>query len=242
MVPNLTSVPDTDEGAVAQNLRQAAASGRLIENPDGTLQLPGDRSLDLDFIRVGDNPNCRFLKKFLFRRAYAEAVVPAGCQACFKIKVAPKTLRELVAAWRVAQRIECSSKWGIDLDNPLSQDIYAGYFYLTSLPEARALFKVVREAFDAEPKLGPDVRTFIKRGCSVYEAIVGPSDQWQYTPEMVQIEARLKARFRTKPRRTVPNSAVLARWIDLAFRIGDDTYLDFTDGKRLRPKTLTYEP
>jgi hypothetical protein len=234
MVPSQTSVPDPDESAVGQNLRQAVASGRLIENPDGTLQLPGDRSLDLDFIRVGDNPNCRFLKKFLFRQAYAEAVVPAGCQACFKIKVAPKTLRELVAAWRVAQ--------GIDLDNPLSQDIYAGYFYLTSLTEARALYKVLREAFAAEPKLGPDVRTFIKRGCSVYEATVGPSDQWQCTPEMVQIEARLKARFRTKPRRTVPNSAVLARWIDLAFRIGDDSYLDFTDGKRLRPKTLTYEP
>jgi hypothetical protein len=242
MVPSLTSVPDIDENAVAQNMRQAVASGRLIENPDGTLQLPGDRSFDFDFIRVGDNPNCRFLKKFLFRQAYAETVVPAGCQACFKIKVVPKTLRALVAAWRVAQGIEFSSKWGIDLDNPLSQDIYAGYFYLTNLTEARALYKVVREAFDTEPKLGSDVRTFIKRGCSVYEAIVGPSDQWQYTPEMAQIEARLKARFRTEPRRTVPNNAVLARWIDLAFRIGDDTYLDFTDGKLLRPKTLTYEP
>jgi hypothetical protein len=236
------SAPKIDAETVAQNLRQAVASGRLIESPDGTLQLPGDRSLDFDCIRVGDNPNCRFFKKFLFRQAYAETVVPASCQACFKIKVAPKTLRELVAAWQIAQGVEFSSKWGIDLNNQLSQDIYAGYFYLTSLADARELYKFVRTAFDAEPKLGPNVRMFIKRGCSVYEATVGPSDRWQHTPEMVQLEAHLKTRFHTKRRRLAPNGAILARWIDLAFRIGDDTYLDFTDGKRLRPKTLTYEP
>jgi hypothetical protein len=227
---------------VAENLRQAVAFGRVIENPDGTFQLPGGRSVEFDVIRVGENPDCHFLKKFLFRQAYAEAAVPAGCQACFKVKVSPKNLRELVAAWQIAKAFECSSKWGIDLDNPLSQDIYAGYFYVSSLAEARTLYKLVRDAFDADPKLGSGVRMVIKRGCSIYEVTGGPSDQWQYTPEMVELEAYLKARFRAKQRQPNSNSVILARWIDLAFRIGDDTYLDFTQGKRLRPTTLTYEP
>jgi hypothetical protein len=90
--------------------------------------------------------------------------------------------------------------------------------------------------------LGSGVRMVIKRGCSIYEVTGGPSDQWQYTPEMVELEAYLKARFRAKQRQPNSNSVILARWIDLAFRIGDDTYLDFTQGKRLRPTTLTYEP
>jgi hypothetical protein len=34
---------------------------------------------------------------------------------------------------------------------------------------------------------------------------------------------------------------VVAQWIETAFRIGDDTYLDFTGGKPLRKKTMTYD-
>lgn len=31
-------------------------------------------------------------------------------------------------------------------------------------------------------------------------------------------------------------------WIDLTFRLGDDTDLDFTGGRRLRPAILTHTP
>ena len=34
----------------------------------------------------------------------------------------------------------------------------------------------------------------------------------------------------------------MAHWIDTAFRIGDDTYLDFTNGRRLKPKMVSYDP
>jgi hypothetical protein len=228
---------------VGENLRKAIESGRLIQHLDGTFQFPGDRSVDRNYVRVGSNLDCHFLKRFLFKQAFGEAAIAPACHACYKIKVAPKTLRELVAAWQIAKTLECRSKWGIDLDNALSQDIYAGYFYVTSLEEARVLYKVVRSAFDADPKLGHGVSMRIKRGCSEYEAKIGPSDQWSYTPEMVELEAYLKARFREKsPRPPLPNSVMLGRWIELAYRIGDDTYLDFTKGVRLRPKSITYDP
>jgi hypothetical protein len=167
--------------------------------------------------------------------------VPHGCRACYKVKVAPRTLRELVAAWQIGQRIECRSKWGIDFYNPHSQDVYAGYFYTTGLEGARAVCKVVREAFDAEPKIGADIPMTIKSGCSEYEAAVGPSDRYEFTPEMAELEAYLKCRFHDRKRVDQGNIA-LAYWIDTAFRMGDDTYLDFTGGKRLRPATVTYDP
>jgi hypothetical protein len=81
----------------------------------------------------------------------------------------------------------------------------------------------------------------IKRGCSEYEAALGPSDQFEFKPEMAELEAYLRARFRN-PNYVDQLNVALAYWIDLAFRMGDDTYLDFTDGKRLRPKTVTYAP
>jgi len=227
---------------VRENLQAAIDAGRLIEGEGGRLSLPHRRGASR-WIFVPNRPYlpCGFLTKVLFETAYAETAVPHGCSACYKIKVKANTLRELVAAWQVAKTIDCLSKWGVDLENPHSQDIYAGYFYPGDLAAARALYRIVRAAIDAEPKLGPAVKMTIKRGCSQFEAAVGPSDSYSFTPEMAELEALLQARF-DGPAISETTMPQLSQWIDLAFRMGDDTYLDFTGGKRLRPATLTYEP
>ena len=229
--------------SVGENLHRAIESGRLIENEDGTLQLADNPKQNVDWVYVSHGPplDCGFLMGFMFRHAYAEAAVPDGCSACYKVKVVLRTLRELVAAWELAKGIQCLSKWGTDLNNAYSQNIYAGYFYVSGLDAARALFKVVREALDRDPKLGPDIPITIKRGCSEYEAKLGPSHQYEFTPEMAEIESHLKSRFRER-KGVHHGSMVAAHWIETAFRIGDDTYLDFTGGKRLRKKTMTYDP
>ncbi|MEO7690485.1 MAG: hypothetical protein ABIS51_14475 [Sphingomonas sp.] len=227
---------------VQENLQAAIDAGKLVEGADGRLSLPRGRG-GSRWIFVPNRPYlpCGFLTKALFEAAYAESAVPHGCSACYKIKVKATTLRELVAAWQVAKSIDCLSKWGVDLENPHSQDVYAGYFYPGDLDAARVLYKLVREAIDANPKLGPGVRMTIKRGCSQFEAAVGPSDSYTFAPEMAEIEALLRARF-DAPAISETTMPQLSAWIDLAFRMGDDTYLDFTGGKRLRPATLTYEP
>lgn len=231
--------------SVADHIARAIETGDLLENDDGTLQLARAQSQPRLWFAVRNGPplGCKFLKFFLFAHAYGQSAVPYGCRECYKVKVAPRTLRELVAAWQIGERIACRSKWGIDFYNPYTQtqNIYAGYFYTSGLEAARVLFKVVREAFDHDPKLGPDIAMSIKRGCSEYEAKVGPSDRYEFSPEMAELEAYLKSRFRERPAEKKGNLP-LAHWIDFAFRMGDDTYRDFTGGKRLRAKTVAYEP
>jgi hypothetical protein len=80
----------------------------------------------------------------------------------------------------------------------------------------------------------------IKRGCSEYEAKLGPSDRYTFAPEMEELEAYLKSRFRER-RADYHPSLIVAHWIETAFRIGDNTYLDFTSGQRLREPTVTYD-
>ena len=229
--------------SVGENLRRSIASGRLIEKEHGALELARDPKQGVSWMHVNNGPplGCGFLMDFMFHYAYAESAVPYGCSACYKVKVVTRTLRELVAAWQIAKGIQCRSKWGTDLNNAYSQNIYAGYFYVAGLDAARALFKVVRQAFSDNPKLGPDIAMTIKRGCSEYEAKLGPSDRYAFTPEMAELEAYLKTRFRER-KADYHASMVAAHWIETAFRIGDDTYLDFTGGKRLREKTMTYDP
>ncbi len=229
--------------SVRENLRRAIEAGRLNENQDGTLELAGNPRQDRNWMTVNNGPplGCGFLMYFMFHHAYAESAVPDGCSVCYKIKVVLGTLRELVAAWEIGKKIQCRSKWGTDLNNAYSQNVYAGYFYVSGLDAARALFKVVREAIDNDSKLGPDIAMTIKRGCSEYEGSLGPSDRYTFAPEMAELETHLKTRFREGKRDYQP-SLVAAYWIETAYRIGDDTYLDFTGGKRLREKTMTYDP
>jgi len=245
----MTKTPDEilqlqfDATSVGENLRRAVESGRLIADKDGTFAPAGDPEQRINWMHVDHGPSlgCDFLMHFMFDHAYAKAAVPSGCSACYKVKVVFRTLRELVAGWEIGKRIKCKSKWGTDLNNPYSQNIYAAYFYVSGLDAARTLFKEVREAFTKDPKLGPAIAITIKRGCSEYEAKLGPSDRYTFTPEMVELEAHLKTRFRGR-KGDYQASLMAAYWIETAFRIGDDTYLDFTGGKRLREKTMTYDP
>jgi hypothetical protein len=231
------------ETSVGENLKHAVESGKLIEDKDGTFEPAGNSGQVHNWMFVDNGPplGCGFLMHFMFDHAYAKSAVPDGCSACYKVKVVVRTLRELVAAWGIGKRVQCRSKWGTDLNNPYSQNVYAGYFYVSGLDAARELFKVLRETIDRHPKLGPEIVITIKRGCSEYEAELGPSDQYSFTPEMAELEAYLKTRVRQRKTDYQP-SLVAAHWIETAFRLGDDTYLDFTGGQRLREKTMTYSP
>lgn len=245
----MTKTPDEllnlrfGEATVGDNLRRAIETGKLIESEVGLFERADERQKAINWMAVDNGPpmGCGFLMHFAFAHAYAEAAVPSGCSACYKVKVMPTTLRQLVAAWDIAKHIQYRSKWGTDLNNPYSQNIYAGYFYVNGLDAARALFKVARQALDQHPKLGRDVPMVIKRGCSEYEGKLGPSDRYTFRPEMAELEAYLKTRFRER-KATYQPSMIVAHWIETAFRIGDDTYLDFTGGIPLRERTLTYDP
>jgi hypothetical protein len=229
--------------SVADNLRHAVENGKLIEDADGTCRLTNEHSErgNWAWVENGSPMDCKFLMKFLFLQAYNKSAVPQGCSVCYKVKVLPRTLRELVAAWGAAKGIACNSKWGVDLDNSYSQDIYAGYFFTSGLDMARMIYKLAREAFNGDPKIGPNIAMTIKRGCSDYEAALGPSDRYEFAPELAELEALLKTKFR-KTERIGPPPVPMAHWIDTAFRIGDDSYLDFTGGGRLRPKMVSYDP
>lgn len=240
--PKDTLALKTGSTTAGENLRRAIESGAVIEHEGGKLELAKPRSQSKSWVMVNNNPPlpCAFLIDFLFPHVYARTAVPHGCSACYKVKVLPRTLRELVAAWQIAKGIACRSKWGTDLDNPYSPNVYAGYFYVDSVDMARAVAKVAREAFARDDKIGADIPMTIKRGCSEYEALLGPSDRYKFTPEMAEMEKSLKARFQWPSKGTFDRYRVLAHWIDVAFRTGDETYLDFTAGRRRRANMVAY--
>ena len=232
---------------IGENLEAAIAAGRVIRRADGKLTLRPSRpavgfSNDKPFGR-----DCRFLKHFMFEHVYGRACVPIGCAACYKVKVEAQTMRQLMAVKKLAEGFDCRAKSAPEVDSPENQSLYASYFYLTGLDQAREVYKEVRAKVDADPALGPTVKVIIKRGCTNYEHACGPSDRYTFDPRLKDIEAHFRDGYLQPepapvPARKYRDAATLLEIARVAYRIGDDTYKDFTGGKEVFPATVSYDP
>ncbi len=240
------SMPRFGGRTVEENLARAVATGKLVPH-EGGWSLPA-QAMSSPYLPVkwALPLECHFLNDFLFTHAYARSAVPFGCRNCFKVKIVPKTFRGLIALRTLLEAAPYHSKCGVDFHNPHSRDIYAGFLYLDGLAAAREAWQQMRPLVDAEPALGAATAMSIKRGCSNYEAACGPSDKWTFDDGAAEREAALKARFYSPPR-PPPNYRVLRAakmvgWMQIAYSIGDDTYLDFTGGRPLHPSMVAYPP
>jgi hypothetical protein len=249
------SIPDDDRilsieiggKTVGENLETAIAAGNVIRRPDGKFELagfPDDPYLHND----GEfTPNCPFLNRFMFTHIYGGKAVPIGCRDCYKVKVTSTTLRQTMAVKEIADGFSCLAKSGAEVDNQENQSRYATYFYLLGLDKARAVYRRLRGQLDADPKLGPAVSMVIKRGCTNYEHACGPSDRYTFDPRLADVEEYFWHRFVRKRSKRIfgkkqTDAVKLMRMVRTAYRIGDDTYKDFTGGKDLFRPTVTYDP
>ncbi len=250
---------------IGANLDLAIARGSVRRDADGRLRLAqGGRSAARDdheleevaaveagasylYRRGAVRLPCTFLNPFLFRQAYAQGAVPFGCRDCFKVKIDTKTLRALVAAQSLAETTVLASKSGAQVDNPNNDSVYTTYIYAKGVDQAREAYKTLRPQVDAHEHLGPSVSMVIKRGCTNYERKCGPSDRYTFDPGLEAAESYLAGRFVTeKPARRQSREALdamrMLRLAQIAYRIGDPTYKDFTGGKPLYAPTVNYAP
>ncbi|KJV09769.1 hypothetical protein VZ95_09355 [Elstera litoralis] len=232
---------------VADSLQEAVAAGALRAQEDGTWLRPDIDGTPSNWVREHRDAsrNCRFYMGVMFTHVYRKRQVPTGCATCFKVKVVPRTLRELVALRDVSHALPYTYKCGLDAGSAYTSGLYGGYFYRHGLDAARAAYGTIRAAVDQHPKLGSDVSVFIKRGCTEYEVHCGPSDHFTFAPDQAELEAAVFTHVRLEPSK--PNNRVrvqqtLTHWIKEAYRLGDDSYLDFTGGVRLYPAAVRYAP
>ena len=151
-----------------------------------------------------------------------------------------------MALLQLQEEMECASKCCVDVDRPESQNLYVGYFYCIGLDRARDVYQIVREQLNNEPILGTDIPMSIKRGCTNFELRLGPSDKYEFRDELPELEAYLESIYK-RPSRANSDSKrqkqmTIMNWIQVAYRVGDDTYLELTRGRRLYPKMVEYDP
>lgn len=228
--------------SIGANLAKAVAGGAVVAHDDGTWSLTGLPVMPENWrfsSHILPFP-CYKLMGFLFRVAYGRNAVPHGCRTCFKVQVKPRSLRELHAAYAVAGTLPYPFKAGVALGGRYHSGPYSTLFYFTSLEQARQAYTDIA---DLMGQALPGVPLTIKRGCTEYEIFCGPSDKFTFAADLPEIEADLLSRLRPiskKYRPSIPDQTVFMRWVQAAYQIGDETYREYTDKKRLYPESVTY--
>lgn len=168
-------------------------------------------------------------------------IIPPRCLECWKTVVSPRTFHELMLLEELQIKMDKASKCGIELRDYTPKH-YGGYFYNCSLDDGRKTYKEVRDAVDE--MISPEVSVILKRGCTEYEFLKGPSPYWHMTEKeekMVQeIEAFVNVPRSNAPQPDLVKNHVKGTWFIWAHSNGDFTYMDYNGGKKLWPDYVKY--
>jgi len=170
-------------------------------------------------------------------------IIHPRCLECWKVVATPRTFHELMQLEELQRKLKFDSKCGIELRD-YTPKFYGGYFYTNSLDAGRARWREVKDAVSEyiSPEVGNGV--ILKRGCTEYEMVHGPSVAWTVSPKQEKLLEIIES-FVDVKRGHGEQSLMLQRnvhlkWLLWAHSIGDMTYVDYNGGQKLFPDYVKY--
>lgn len=172
-------------------------------------------------------------------------IIHPRCIECWKTVVTPRTFHELLQLEKLEWELPFAAKCGMELRD-YTPKFYGGYFYSDSIDEGIETTKIVRDAVAERisPEVAKDV--ILKRGCTEYEMIKGPSPFWHVTKDEEEFIKHFEAYVEVTRGGLVPQAeflkkAIRLRWALWAHMNGDMTYTDYNGGKQLFPDYVRYD-
>jgi len=170
-------------------------------------------------------------------------IIHPRCLQCWKVVVTPHNLIQLFELEQIQLEMNVPCKCGIELRD-YTPKFYGGYFYNHSLDEGRERYEQVRKAVDTQMTDGKNVDVILKRGCTEYEMIKGPSHLWHTTAEeeaMIELcDAFIESPRSNGDQSRMVKNHVKLRWFLWAHMNGDMTYKELNDGKSIFPDYVKY--
>ena len=201
-------------------------------------------------IEPSPGARCPYFHQQLFSvispRTPAGKFVPRFCQECWKIVIRPTSLEQLFILEGLLVQIGWPSKCGIEMRSytPLSKYLYGGYIYNRSREEGLDRLGMIREHISNIKDLD-GVKCILKRACTEMELAFPDSSKWEVTDEQNRVENILDWMIVYDIKTPMPASHIIdkvhMKWVEWAAQHGDETYLKYTDGKRLYPEAVRYE-
>jgi hypothetical protein len=174
----------------------------------------------------------------------AFGIIPPRCMECWKTVVTPKSFDELLT-WKKVQEEEMDlpAKCGIELRDYTAKH-YGAYHYANSFEEGREQYEVVKEL--AKKYLSDETAegVILKRACTEFEMIKGPSSNWFLTDEDEEmlnlIETFVTYPNVVKPQPVFHKPNIMIKWVLFAHSNNDMSYVKHNGGKVLFPGYMKY--
>ncbi len=170
-------------------------------------------------------------------------IIPPRCLSCWKVTVTPNTFKQLMQLEVLQKNLDVPAKCGIELRD-YTPKFYGGYFYTHSLDEGRERYEQVRKAVDQEIEGGKDISVILKRGCTEYEMVKGPSPFWHNTRDEEEflelVDAFVEVPRGNNKQSSLVKTNVRLKWALWAHANGDFSYKELNNGESLFPDYVKY--
>lgn len=218
--------------------------GRHISPEDGKIHK--NRAIDTGggWIYVNPNPEMLCMEYQLLVKAFG--FIPQRCLECYKVVVMPRSFHELMLLLELEENVsrENSKVWckcGIEQRDFVPRN-YGGYFYCKGLEVGKSRYKTVRKLIDEN--ISPGTNVILKRYCTEFELMFGPSDRYQQPEGAKETEKRYwdNADVAASALKQPPwvRDNVIQNWMMFAWGRGDKTVTFYNDGKPLFSPYVTY--
>lgn len=213
----------------------------------GTLKMPGYDTADFlsaetPWIHVKTSP----LKDCLFDHHVAFdcfGIIPPKCLECWKVVVTPKSYHQLRQMEELEESCPYSCKLGIEVRDYTPKH-YGCYFYNDSIDAGRECYETIRTMVNKHIDGGDELDVILKRGCTEFEFLKGPSPFWTMSVEEEKKYELLRSfvghQKNNNPQPELAKNHIRLRWAQWAHSNGDMSYKPYNDGKSLFPGYISY--
>jgi hypothetical protein len=172
-------------------------------------------------------------------------IIPPKCLACWKVTCGLPSFHHLMIMMEIQQQLDFPCKCGIELRD-YTPTTYGCYFYNVGFDEGRDKYEIVKQIIIDNMPDGKEIaeKLILKRGCTEYEMVKGPSPYWHMTPKEEDLYDLLCAYVdsRVSMHRQYPSvqNYVKQNWMIWAHSHGDFSYMPYNGGKKLFPEYVKY--
>jgi hypothetical protein len=187
-----------------------------------------------------DTKRCQMDHNIMFN---LYGIIPKRCMDCWKVVVTPKSFKELMQLEWLQKKMEVPSKCGIELRD-YTPKFYGGYFYNNSVEEGQACYERVKDAVAKDISKKTAEGVILKRGCTEFEMVNGPSPFWHITKEQDDfcraITNYVRIEQNNHEQAKIMQNQIHLKWVLWAHMNNDMSYKEFNGDKALFPGYVTY--
>ena len=234
------------EKDIFRRLAKLSGLGWSWDSATMTLKRQGPQTMAIEtpwsHSQIAHNKQCHFDHHVVFSNFH---IIPPKCMTCWKVCMGLPNFASLLELENLLKDMSWPCKCCIELRDYTPRH-YGAYFYNSSLEEGRdkydTIVKIVKEYMTDGEKIAKDI--ILKRGCTEFELIKGPSPFWHRTPAEEKMYDMLVAHVDVPKNQSkqpeIMKNYVRQGWALWAHSHNDMTYQKWNDGVSLFPDIVKY--